>query len=209
MSMEAVAFVSPFARACQAAHLLGKVCEHVNQHPTSSDADFHFQEALQISRAVQALLVMLNEESERAGPNRQKLFAARGLAYAALITLYDVHACVEPDDIEAVGVHRGLRIDVQKHAIDGIKRVTPQLRSLAEEIEQCYNSGNLEKLPLVVLFPLHSAAGTYAWYARETGAEQSLSDLAFLKRVMGSLGSKWGVACKFLFFDLSNADLCF
>lgn len=199
MSMEAVTSVSPFARACQAAHLLGRVCEHVNQHPTSFDADFHFQEALQISRALQALLTMLRQESERSRSNRQKLFTARGLAYAALITLYDVHSCVEPSEIETVGGQRGLRIEVQQHAIDGFKQVTSETYAFAEEIEQACVSGSLEKLPMVVLTALHAAAGTYAWYARETGAENSLADLAYLKRVMGTLGSKWAVACEFLF----------
>lgn len=196
MSMEAVTSVSPFARACQAAHLLGRVCEHVNQHPTSFDADFHFQEALQISRALQALLTMLIQESERSSSHQQKLFTARGLAYAALITLYDVHSCVEPSEIETVGGQRGLRIEVQQHAIEGFKQVTRDTCAFAEEIEQACVSGSLEKLPMMVLTALHAAAGTYAWYARETGAEKSLADLAHLKRVMGTLGAKWGVACK-------------
>ncbi|KAM0723257.1 hypothetical protein Q7P37_001458 [Cladosporium fusiforme] len=54
------------------------------------------------------------------------------------------------------------------------------------------------KLPLVVLFPLHSAAGTYAWYARESGAEKSLHDLTYVKGIMGALSSKWGVASQYL-----------
>lgn len=205
MSMEAVAFVSPFARACQAAHLLGRACEHVNQHPSSPDAEFHFQEALQISRAVQALLTMINQESERAGSNRPKLFTARALAYSALFTLYDVHSCVEPGEVETVGGHRGLRIDVQRHAIDGFKQVTAEMLGFAEEIEQSScASGGLERMPLVVLFAMHSTAGIYAWYARETGAEKTLKDLAYMRRVMGALSPKWGVAC-----ELFNPFLCF
>ena len=194
MSMEAITFVSPFARSCQVAHLLGRVCEHVNQHPSSTDADFHFQEALQLSLTIRALLKIIEEESDRAGPERSRYFASRGLAYGALSILYDVHSCVEPDDVEAVGGHRGLRLDIQRHAIDGFKQVSKELSTLAADIEQCCASGMLDKLPLVVLFPLHAAAGTYAWHARETGAESSLSELTHIRKIIKILSAKWRIA---------------
>lgn len=193
MSMEAITFVSPFARSCQAAHLLGRVCEHVNQHPSSTDADFHFQEALQLSRTIRALLKTIEEESDRSGPERYRYFASRGLAYGGLSILYDVHSCVEPDDVEAVGGHRGLRLDIQRHAIDGFKQVSKELSALAADIEQFCASGLLDKLPLVVLFPLHAAAGTYAWHARETGAESSLSELTHIKKIIETLSTKWRI----------------
>ncbi len=42
MTIEASTSVAPFARTCQAAHLLGLVCEHVNQDASSVAADLHF-----------------------------------------------------------------------------------------------------------------------------------------------------------------------
>jgi hypothetical protein len=74
MSIEASTSVDPFARTCQAAHLLGWVCEHVNQHPTPAEADMHFQEAFAISGALRALVIMLHSESShRAQEERQRL----------------------------------------------------------------------------------------------------------------------------------------
>jgi len=200
MSIEASTSVDPFARTCQASHLLGWVCEHVNQHPSSEDADMHFQEAFTISSALRALLTMLHDESAQRQPDaqRQKLFAARGIAFAALNTLYDVHSCIEPDNVEAVGGNRGLRLDLQQHALDGFKEVIAEVSVFATEIEQYGESQGFDAVPVLVLFALYSVAGTYAWYARENEGEAHLAALEGLRRLMRAVGrSKWRVACEF------------
>lgn len=198
MSIEASTSVDPFARTCQAAHLLGWVCEHVNQHPSSADADMHFSQAFVISKALKALLTMLNSESShKTQKERQKFFAARGLIYAGLNTLYDVHSCVEPDDVEAVGGNRGLRLDLQQHAIDGFKEVIREVLAFAAEIEAYHEAHGAESIPVLALFSLYTSAGTYAWYARENSARDHLSALADLRRVLGIIGgARWQVACK-------------
>lgn len=199
MSIEASTSVDPFARTCQAAHLLGWVCEHVNQHPSSEDADMHFQEAFTISSALKSLLFMMHSESEVAGAKPQKFFAAKGLVYAALNTLYDVHSCIEPDDVEAVGGNRGLRLDLQQHAIAGFKKVVDEVVVFASEIKAYYTMRPLgfQAIPVMVLFSLYSAAGTFAWYARETGAQKHLHALQELREVLRPIGEmKWNVACK-------------
>jgi hypothetical protein len=198
MSIEASTSVDPFARTCQASHLLGWVCEHVNQHPSSEDADMHFQEAFTISGALRALLTMLHSESARKPEaERQKLFAARGIAYAALNTLFDVHSCIEPDNVESVGGNRGLRLDLQQHALDGFKEVIAEVSIFAAEIEQYGKTHGFDSVPVLVLFSLYTVAGTYAWYARENAAEVHLAALEDLRRLMGTVGrSKWRVGCE-------------
>jgi len=202
MSIEASTSVDPFARTCQAAHLLGWVCTHVNQNPSASEADMHFQEAFTISGALRALATMLSSESSQlAAGDRQRLFAARGLAYAALNTLYDVHSCIEADNVEAVGGNRGLRLDLQQHALDGFKEVINEVSAFAAEIEQYYADYGVDKIPVMVLFSLYTVGGTYAWYARENAAPAHFAALADLRRVMDIIGStRWPVACKY--FDL-------
>jgi hypothetical protein len=199
MSIEASTSVDPFARTCQAAHLLGWVCEHVNQNPTPGEADMHFQEAFAISGALRALAIMLHSESSHLAPDsRQGLFAARGLAYAALNTLYDVHSCIEADNVETVGGNRGLRLDLQQHALDGFKEVIREVSGFAAEIEEYYEKHGVDKIPVMVLFSLYTVGGTYAWYARENAAPAHLAALAELRRVLDIIGStRWSVACKF------------
>jgi len=194
MSMEASTGVSPFARTCHAAHLLGRVCNHVNEHSTSSDVEFHFQEASSISRALQALVAMLHNESRQAGQKSHLYFGARGLAYAALNTLYDVHSCIEQDEIESIGGNRGLRLDLQQLAIDGYKQVIAYIAAFGAELEQYAASGQLNKVPPLVCFGLYTAAGTFAWCARENGAEEHLRTLDDLRRALEVLSKKWEVA---------------
>jgi hypothetical protein len=206
MSIEASTSVDPFARTCQAAHLLGWVCEHVNQNPSHADADMHFQEAFAISGALRALVIMLHSESNaRAQEERQRLFAARGLAYAALNTLYDVHSCIEADNVEAVGGNRGLRLDLQQHALDGFKEVIREVSAFSAEIEQYYEKYGVDGIPVMVLFALYTVGGTYAWYARENSAPAHLAALADLRRVLDIVGStRWPVACKSYFAFASS-----
>lgn len=198
MSIEASTSVDPFARTCQAAHLLGWVCEHVNQNSSSADADMHFQEAFAISGALRALVVMLHGESSQRPPEeRQRLFAARGLAYAALNTLYDVHGCIEADNVESIGGNRGLRLDLQQHAIDGFKEVIREVSAFAAEIEEYYEAHGVDSVPVMVLYALYTVGGTYAWYARENSAPAHLIALADIRRVLDIVGStRWPVACK-------------
>ena len=205
MSIEASTSVDPFARTCQAAHLLGWVCSHVNQKPTPAEAEMHFQEAFAISGALRALAIMLDgESSQLAQGERHRLFAARGLAYAALNTLYDVHSCIEADNVESIGGNRGLRLDLQQHALDGFKEVIREVSTFAAEIERYYEEYGVDKIPVMVLFSLYSVAGTYAWYARENAAPSHLAALADLRRVMDIIGStRWPVACKCLDVMLS------
>jgi hypothetical protein len=200
MSIEASTSVDPFARTCQAAHLLGWVCEHVNQNPKLAEVDMHFQEAFSISGALRALVIMLHSESDHLAQGEcQRLFAARGLAYAALNTLYDVHSCIEADNVETVGGNRGLRLDLQQHALDGFKEVIREVSAFAIEIEQFYEKYGVDKIPVMVLFSLYTVGGTYAWYARENSAPAHLAALAELRRVLDIIGStRWTVACKCL-----------
>lgn len=196
MSIEAPTSVAPFARTCQAAHLLGWVCEHVNQSASCVDATLHFQEAFQISRALQALLKMIHTDSEQSATNRLRLFAARGLAYAALNTLLEVHSCIEPDNLETIGGNRGLRLELQKHALDKYKETISDVLNLASDIEQHMVAHGLGKVPLLVLPSLYSTASMYAWCFREREIERDLNAFLVLRRLLTEMQSKYNVSCK-------------
>lgn len=137
---------------------------------------------------------MLHAESRNAREQRHTLFPARALSYAALSTLYDVHACIEGDEIESVGGNRGLRLELQQMAIDGFKRITAYVADMGLELEQYAAAGSLDKVSPMVCFPLQTCAGTYAWYARENGNEEHLRGLAGLRRALDAISPKWEAA---------------
>jgi hypothetical protein len=201
MSIEASTNVSPFARVCQAAHLVGRVCQHVNEHPSAEHADLHFQEAYQISRATNALLTMLDEERRRTDKS-SRLLTSRALCYSALLLLYDVHSCVEVDEIEACGGNRGLRVDLQQLSIDGYKTIAPRVCELGRELEQCrgFQGGVTPEICPTTLHCLYSTAGVYAWYVRENGNNSHLDRLNELRSILNNLQSRWHLAGKLISF---------
>ena len=196
MSVEALPTLSPYGRTCQAAHLLGRVCQHVNEHPTSEEADVHFQEAYQISQVTKSLLTMLDAE-DLATDQPNKLFPSRALCFSALLLLYDVHSCVEVDEIEACGGSKGLRLDLQQLAIDGMDIVASQVCSFADELDRYIHSqpsGGLHSVSPLVLNCLYSAAGVFAWRFREAEDDDHLFRLNKLREMLASFREAYPVA---------------
>jgi hypothetical protein len=107
--------------------------------------------------------------------------------------------------VEAVGGNRGLRLDLQQHALDGFKEVIREVSAFSAEIEQYYEKYGVDGVPVMVLFSLYTVGGTYAWYARENSAPAHLAALADLRRVLDIVGStRWPVACKSCFAFASS-----
>ena len=200
MSMEAQTVVSPYSRSCQAAHILGRVLEHVNEHPDADNADYHFQEAKHIARAGEALLTMIHDEcSDTDEGEGHPYFLSRALCYSALLVLYDVHSCIEVDDVECVGGNRGLRLDLQQLAINSFKTTITQISAFALEVDEALKGDQSRVIGPLVAHCLYSAGGTYAWYYRETGEDRHLESLQKLRGTLESLKSQWSVASKFLY----------
>lgn len=189
MSIESETRVSPFARACQAAHLLGKVCQHVNDHPAVEDLDMHFQEAAQIQRAISALRVVIKNDVQTSD-HPHRYLAAQALSLSALQLLFDVHSCIEVDHIEAIGGNRGLRLELQEMAISGSKATAADCVTLSEDVRR-YVLDNPGSVSPFLLHSLYSAAGTFAWHYRETGKEEQRARLNSIRDTLHLLKSQW------------------
>lgn len=203
MSIEAATVVSPYARLCQAAHLLGSVCQHVNEHPIAEEADFHFQEAHRLSRAISALLTMLEGESTSVYAV-QKFFSSRALCYTALLLLYDVHSCIEVDEVESCGGNRGLRLDLQQLALDGMQDIAARVHVFAKEIDSYIQSNDPELVGIspLILNCCYNAAGVYAWYARERGDEDDLKKVSDFRSLLLTFQKRWVAAGKCFVFSI-------
>ncbi|KAK4556820.1 hypothetical protein LTR86_005800 [Recurvomyces mirabilis] len=156
MSIEAFTTVAPFARLCQASHLLVSRTE-VTGIICSPLAPWHM---------------------------RLKTFS------------WDVHACIEPDSLETIGGNRGIRLDLQQHALSGYKETIHDVLDLAVELEQHNSADGLQRVPVVTLFCLYSTAGTFAWYFREQERQEDLNALMEIRQVLGTVARKYGVSSK-------------
>ncbi|KAF7194231.1 Transcription factor BOA15 [Pseudocercospora fuligena] len=207
MSIEANTAVTPFARTCQAAHILGKACHHVNEVPTANDAELHLEEAVQIARATHALKTLIEQDSA-VSDKPSRLFTARALCLSTQQLLFDVHSCIESDHVDSGGGNKGLRLELQQLAIDGSKTAAAECVGFAEELEAHLLAHGSSSISPMVLNALYSAAGTWAWYYRETGNQGHLDKLNGLRRILDTMQSQWHASIDYLLL-LENTEFTY
>ncbi|KAK0960509.1 hypothetical protein LTS01_020868 [Friedmanniomyces endolithicus] len=177
---------APFARTCQAAHLLGKVVRHIND--TGLPPQFRFEEALQLNRTYRALAAALPDEAETDDPaaHPPALCTSMAICYSALLTLYDTYSCTEranPNGPEA-------QLVMQKEAIAGLSDI-----SAAACI---WRDGSGVMLRRRARGPVGLAAANYAWYLRESSDPQCGERMGELKEVLKLCEGRWRVAGEYL-----------
>lgn len=150
---------APFARTCQASHLLGKVVRHVNEK--NLPADYRFTEALQLHRTLQALSSVLPDEAAEDDPtHKPTLCTSMAVCYSALLTLYDAYSCTEkrlengPEE----------QLVMQKEAIDGLSAVSAEVVHLARRVRGFIEKAGLGRVSPLVIDSLYQAAANCMSY---------------------------------------------
>ncbi|KAI9760148.1 MAG: hypothetical protein M4579_001868 [Chaenotheca gracillima] len=189
----------PFARLCQAAHLLGRVIRHTTDK--IDDPEFRVQEALQLEKTIKALAGVLPgecfEESRlctaisicyRYSAPFQSLVATSLTLRSALLTLYENYSCYEslqsrtPQDLM-----------LQKTSINGLEDISKEVAWFSSQL-----SNILEYEPEVVS-PflsdcLYQAAANCAWKIRESGDKNATELLETLQQTISKLDQRWAIA---------------
>ncbi|KAM0719810.1 hypothetical protein Q7P37_003945 [Cladosporium fusiforme] len=182
---------SPFARVCQAAHLLGKVIGHVND--TKLPVEYRFEQALQLSKTVKALAeAMLTEAREEDALVENRLpCSAVAIAFSALLTLYDQYGCTE----RYIENGPETQLIMQQESIDGLREVTELALQMARRVRRYIGSENrLGEISPLTLDALYQATANYAWYVRESSDANSGERLAELKEVLTVVNERWRAA---------------
>ena len=144
---------SPFARTCQASHLLGKVIRHVNDH--TIPAAYRFDEALQLHRTLRALAdAMLSETTENYSIEGPPLCTALSICYSAILTLYDSYSCTEKSMRDAPET----QLTMQQEAISGISEFTELAMQMARRLKAFVDKVGLENVSPLVVDSLYQAA---------------------------------------------------
>lgn len=220
--------VSPFARTCQAAHLLGKVLHHIDdkQLPVA----YRFEEALQLNRTMRALADVLPDElpncengtppNEDTDPTiRPSLCVSMAMCYSGLLTLYDGYSCTD----RAVSVDQDIgeeQLRMQKESIDGLSEISGRAVNLTRKIRRIMEEKGVGMLSPMVVDCVYQAAanckenplnssycftthtdswGVDAWYVRETSDPACGERLQELKELLALLDRRWKVAGQYLF----------
>ncbi|KAF2170076.1 hypothetical protein M409DRAFT_64442 [Zasmidium cellare ATCC 36951] len=184
---------APFARTCQAAHLLGKVIRHLNDK--NLPADYKFNEALQLHRTLRALCEVLPAEAEEDDPTvKPTLCSPMAICYSGLLTLYDQYACTE----RAMENAPETQLVMQKEAIDGLGDISSQAMDLARRVRTFVDRAGLQRVSPLVVDSLYQAAANYAWYVRESSSPECAERLAELKEILLLLDRRWKVAGEYI-----------
>lgn len=144
---------APFARTCQAGHLLGKVVRHLCDK--NLPPDYRFEEALQLHRTARSLAGLLPSEAEEDDPAlKPTLCSSMGICYSALLELYDSYSCTE----RAVPNGPETQLEMQKVSIEGISEISGTVLHLAQRIRKFIERAGLRQVSPFVIDALYQAA---------------------------------------------------
>ncbi|KAK4501560.1 hypothetical protein PRZ48_007369 [Zasmidium cellare] len=161
MSFGSTATAAPFARLCQAAHLLGKSCQHAEDRFSAVDADYHAQEAYSLGRAASSFLALIEQElADTEQGCKHNLYGAFGLCCSALLSLYYTHCCLDDDaltlaDEESKVRDQGIRIELQRFAIAGLATITQKVLDFSQELCDMCEGGMVNLANPLVLNALY------------------------------------------------------
>jgi len=199
MSGHANYAVAPYGKTCQAAHLLGRVIQHINYEHNlrEKDSDMHQAEALQLHRAASSFVMDLDLEYTRETEGQKlKLSTAKAFAHSALLNLYDLHCCIEGDVIRMADDSKSARLDMQNIALQQQKSVSAQVVEFAKGIHAILAVEGVRSISPLICECLYQTAAYFAWNFRESGHSSSLEALNLLRQTLGKISAKWHVASK-------------
>lgn len=199
--------LGPFARLCQAAHILGKVIEHRDKKKQATeDVTELLSQAMQLHCTLTALEASLDIASnpvcsilpnERLDAAANPEMSALGVCSSARYMLYALYACNEPDG--TVSRERiAQETEMQRISIEGIKAVTtqaaPQISRGLQRICASPAGGENGARPSPLVFPaLYHAATECAWFIKEDDEQSMYQALRDIVHGMQTLGSFWAV----------------
>lgn len=209
--------VSPFARTCQAAHLLGKIINHLDDKDLS--VEYRFTDALQLHRTGRAfadvLYDQLSEDADEDATLQPSICASMAMIYSGLLTLYDGYSCTSKLPPEG----GDQKLLMQKQSIDGLSKISGRASELARRLKNIAKSGGLDRLGPMVIDCVYQAAANCksarttsrrtpelrlvltksanapdAWYVRESSDQTCVERLQELKELLVLLERRWKVA---------------
>ncbi|KAK5170913.1 uncharacterized protein LTR77_004057 [Saxophila tyrrhenica] len=208
--------VSPFARTCQAAHLLGKVIAHIDDKHLP--LTYRFSEALQLNRTLRALADILQDQC---GPDSldgdvatADLCSSMALIFSGLLTLYDAYSCTEQAStahLAADGTEHNNsngngngatlgeeQLQVQKASIEGLEEISSRALILTRTMRRTIDTRGAGTISPLCVDVVYQAAANYAWYVRESSDPWCSERLVELKELLVLLDRRWKVAGEYL-----------
>lgn len=188
--------MSPFARTCQASHLLSHILRHLFEK--SADVKFHYQEAIQLHRTINALKLAIEREFEDLGKDDQNwklrapLFPGMAICYSAQLTLYDAYMCTDVDDVRGIGIQE--QMEMQQIAISCMKDTCLAVHQFANALSRVSELEGPSKVTPLSTDCLYQTNMLLLFHIRETGNREYVPALGDIMNALKMLGRWWDVA---------------
>lgn len=186
----------PFARTCQAAHLLSRVLSHIGTSQATRSPEQYYSEALQLHGILSSFKQALDQEVKREEPHAFLVFSpAQGLCFSAIIALCDNHTCADLDDLAGVGTPEQLKM--QETALNTLHEIGASVWQFASHLVNLLEPQGSQ----IIISPfaaqcLYAAATQYQWYIEETGKAELRAAVDLLKHALALIGRSWKVGGK-------------
>jgi len=180
--------LGPFARVCQASHILGRVINHRNSKKGTQTREYVMEEALQLSATH-----LFRQIDERLGNDSDKPIPAIDIAICicSRLALYHLYAC----NLPSMPVERlSQETTMQAACIEGIKQILSTraltfTRHILHQVKQNPQISN----PLVIQ-ALYDAATECQWFVQEEDSVEAERTLQLLMEALALLAKRWGIA---------------
>jgi hypothetical protein len=187
LSAQASLPVGYFARIAQAANLLGQVQRH-NQELNSRKSQFFYDESLQLSRTLHALIDVLIAERES-----MMYSTAEAICYCALFCLHAQDCELDPEE-DVSG-------EYQLHALNILKKRAESARESCEYLNS-QSDTSLQRISPLIFHSIYYSTIMHSWYIRESGTQEFVTSFEMLRSILMRLNQRWKSAG--LFHKLSD-----
>jgi hypothetical protein len=183
--------IGPFARICQASHILGRVINHRNDCKNELNRESILEEALQLSATLTALDKHLSRPMDIPHVDEAVTIVDVALCTSARLTLYNMYACNQPDSVtERIAKESTM----QTECIAGLKQMiaTRGVVLAWHVIQQA--TERLDATSPLIIHALYDVATECQWFVREDYTEEAANSLRLLVEALTLLSQRWGAA---------------
>lgn len=178
----------PFTRACQAAYLLGKVVNVLNE--LSAATETRFSNALQIYRTLAPFVDVVRGQFIE---QPRRFATAMAIAYSAMISLCDSYVCFLMD----TGAHTPEEVALQTTALDSIGTTARNVFEFVTILTPIIK-GSLTAVSPLIGNCLYEATLNCAWRVHEGERGSVVDAYCKLREVLQLLNQRWTVGGEYL-----------
>lgn len=184
--------IGPFARTCQASHILGRVLAHRNSRKDSVIQKETLDQALQLEATLGALDSHLSQSTDGGSA-----IVDLALCTVARLTLYHGYACIQPG---ARGERLPEESDMQNASIRGLKQIISARGPMIATFVIQQAAIDVNSLSPLVIQVLYDIATECQWFVREGDvADGADTTLQLAMEALILLSERWTVAGAYRF----------